>query len=68
MSSHSEFDFFLIEKAGVFCLYHGFLFTVSYHTLAFGGGVCMFLQKKMVQFRLDSREMFRVGLCVGHLP
>lgn len=31
--------FFLIEKAGIFCLYNGFLFTVNYcNILAFGGG------------------------------
>lgn len=50
------------------CLYNGFLFTVSDHyILAFGGDACMFLQRKIVQFRLDPREMFRVELCMGHL-
>lgn len=52
-------------KAGIFCLYNGFLFTVSYHyILAFGGDVCLFLQKKMAEFRLDRGEMLRVRLGV----
>lgn len=49
MPSHSEFDFFfflkLEEKAGIFYLYSGFLFTVNYHSLAFGGGICTFFAK-----------------------
>lgn len=49
-------------------MYDGFLLTINYHyILAFPGDVCMFLQRKMVYLRLDPEEIFRIGLCVGHL-
>lgn len=40
--------------------------TVNYHyILALGEGVCLFLQRNMMQNLDDLREMFRVGLGIG---
>lgn len=59
ISSHREFESWNIlslQWVSVHC-------QLSY-ILAFGGDVCLFLQKKMAEFRLDRGEMLRVRLGV----